>query len=159
MSAVTIASCSLPFACAADTDYVTSTPDPAEYFTISSPLTRINSNGAFSFTVHTQVSGNKFSLSKSSTYISASASVKPYNAQYTPNSSLDYDIILVEDSFFAPAKLTISGTTGKSVSGSKSGLDTSKKYYIKVKAYGSDSDNQNYYVSGSGSVSNVGSVY
>lgn len=118
------------------------------------PKERINSEGEFTFNVHSAVQGNKFKVNSSTVTIRVEATTR--NSQNQPtNGKVTYNVYM-KHGLWGNTVLEVTGITNDgSRSNSASNLDTNATYYLRVHSQANASDYNNYYVVGSGTVSNV----
>ena len=118
------------------------------------PSERIDDDGYFEFTVHSAVQGNKFKVDSSTVTIRASATTMNTSNEFT-SGQVPYTVIM-KHGVWGTTVLEVTGITNNgTASNSAYNVDTNPKYYLRVHSQAPADDQSNYYVVGSGTVSNV----
>ena len=122
-------------------------------------LSRMNSDGSFTFTFHYSCPSDKFVANESSIRIDTSAKI--YHIANASNvytdSSQKFRLTLYKDSFFGESEVGSYVGCANGVYGGKtfSGISVGSTYYFKIEPVEYDFDQTGYYFTGYGNVSNV----
>lgn len=114
------------------------------------PQTRINSDGTFSFYIHSQLNSSAFKVSSSDVTLKAFAYLNNSQDEWLPDQTCAYTVKMVKSSWFGSTLISLNCVTGTQSSGSTNNASTSDKYVLVV----TKSGGEGYYLDGNGSISN-----
>lgn len=123
--------------------------DPKEHITFG-PQTRINSDGTFTFYIHSQLNSNDFKVSASDVTLTSFAYLNDIQDNWISNQTCAYTVKMVKSGLWGNTLISLSCVTGSQSSGSTNSATTSDKYSLVI----SKSGGEGYYLDGKGTVSN-----
>lgn len=123
--------------------------DPKEHITFG-PQTRINSDGTFTFYIHSQLVSSPFKVSNSSVTLKSFSNLNNAQDQYISNQTCAYSVSMKKTGVWGSQLISLSCVTGTESSGSTNSASTSDKYELVITKTGSNG----YYLDGRGSLTN-----
>lgn len=129
------------------------TYDCDEYIRLTPSISRINSNGSYTFKIRDYLNSDEFMTTSFNITITASACIYNNSTGATSNSNnVHYTISLYQASTGNLMNYFTVAANGESVS-NKIPVTTGAKYYIRIEVTGSLGYNE--YIKGSGQISNI----